>query len=592
MSFELQLEVGEQMYRKVLTYLRPHRPTFALALVCMVIFGATDGGVPFLVKYALDGVFTNRNQHLLWLLPFIVMGFAIIRAVCDFGQQFLMASVGHRVTRDIRNHVNRHVLSLAPDFFVKHSTGELLSRVTSDVLLVRALLTDSTAAVIRDSIRVAALLASCIYLDPQLSLIAIIFFPLAGYPISRIGKKMRRLSKRGQDAIGGLSALFQESMLGQRVVKIFCREEFEQSRFEAENENLTRTFIRSERVRAAAGPINEVLASAVISGVLLYGGYTVISGERTQGDFIAFLLAVFLMYDPFKKLTRINATVQQGMAGAQRIFEILDTAPTVRDPELPAALPEGYQVALDNVSFVYPNRGGGTEETVALTGINLLIKENQKVALVGFSGAGKSTLVDLLPRFIDPSSGSVKLGGVDVRTLALKELRSKIAMVGQHTFLFNDTIFANIAYGSTSATEEQVHAAAKAAYAYDFVSRLPDGFQTKVGEAGMSLSGGERQRIAIARAILKDAPILILDEATASLDNKAEREVQLAIQALEKGRTTVVIAHRLSTVRDADLIVVLSGGRIVETGSHDDLLARSGEYARLHELQFREPVSA
>jgi subfamily B ATP-binding cassette protein MsbA len=556
----------------------------------MVIFGATDGGVPFLVKYALDGVFTERNQDLLWVLPTIVMGFAVIRAVCDFGQQFVMSSVGHKVTRDIRNHLNRHVLSLAPDFFVRHSTGELLSRVTSDVLLVRALLTDSTAAVIRDSIRVFVLLGSCIYLDPQLSLIAIVFFPLAGYPIARIGKKMRRLSKRGQDAIGGLSALFQESMLGQRVVKIFCREEYEQERFAAENENLTRTFIRSERIRAAAGPINEVLASIVISGVLLYGGYTVISGERTQGDFVAFLLAVFLMYDPFKKLTRINATVQQGMAGAQRIFEILETAPTVRDPDHPAALPSGYALAIEDVEFVYPNRGGGTEETVALSGITLTIAENQKVALVGFSGAGKSTLVDLIPRFIDPSRGSIKLGGVDLRTLLLRDVRSKIAMVGQHTFLFNDTIFANIAYGDPAATEERVYAAAKAAYAYDFVSRLPDGFQSKVGEGGMTLSGGERQRIAIARAILKDAPILILDEATASLDNRAEREVQLAIQALEKGRTTVVIAHRLSTVRDADVIVVMSGGRIIETGTHDVLLALGGEYARLHDLQFREPV--
>jgi subfamily B ATP-binding cassette protein MsbA len=576
------------MYKRIIRYLKPHRRQFWAALLLMVLFGATDGGVPFLVKYILDGIFTERNEKLLWVLPALLIGFALIRAVADFGQQFLMASVGHKVTEDIRNDVNRHVLSLSPDFFVRNSTAEILSRVTSDVLLIRSLLTDSSAAIIRDSIRVVVLLCSCVYLDPKLSLLAVVFFPVAGLPIARIGKRMRKLSKRGQDAIGQLAALFQESMQGHRVVKIFSREQFEQAKFEQGNHELTMTFIRSERVRALAGPINEVLASLAISGVLLYGGYTVISGQRTAGGFMAFLVSVFLMYEPFKKLTRINATVQQGLAGAQRIFEILDTPPTIQEPAVVHPLTSSYEVHFEHVTYEYPRRSQDDGVVEALKSITLTIPESKKVALVGFSGAGKSTLVDLLPRFIDPTSGVVRLGGVDIRDLSLHDLRSRIAMVGQHTFLFNDSVYSNIAYGSPSASREQVIAAARAAYAVDFIEKLPSGFDTIVGEGGMSLSGGERQRLAIARAILKNAPILILDEATASLDNRAEREVQMAIEALVEGRTTVVIAHRLSTIRDADMIVVMSGGRIVESGSHDALLAQNGEYSRLHALQFRE----
>ena len=579
------------MYKRVLHYLKAHKAAFLSALGCMIIFGATDGVVPFLVKYILDGVFTNRNEHLLWILPGVIMGFAVVRAASDFGQQFLMARVGHKVTEDIRNDVNRHVLSLSPDFFVRHSSGELLSRVTSDVLLMRTLLTDSSASIIRDLIRLIALMGSCFYLDPTLSGIAIIFFPLAGFPIAKIGKKIRRLSKRGQDAIGELSALFQESMQGHRVVKIFCREGFEQERFERENHELTRTFIKSERMRAAAGPINEVFASLAISGVLMYGGYTVISGVRSSGEFMAFLVSVFLMYEPFKKLTRVNATIQQGLAGAQRIFEILDTKPSVTEPSVCKPLPQRYDIELRDVSYEYPARNGGDELTQALERVSLAIPEGKKVALVGFSGAGKSTMVDLIPRFIDPSRGSVLLGGIDLRELSLQELRGRMAMVGQHTFLFNDTIFNNIAYGNPQASHAEVEAAAKAAFAYDFITRLPSGFESLVGEGGMTLSGGERQRLAIARAILKNAPILILDEATASLDNQAEREVQSAIQALEQGRTTVVIAHRLSTIQDADFIVVMAQGRIVEQGTHAELLAKGGEFSRLHALQFRESPS-
>ena len=372
--------------------------------------------------------------------------------------------------------------------------------------------------------------------------------------------------------------------MGNRVVKIFGREDYEIRRFEEENEKLNRTFVKSEIARALTGPINEVLASCAICGVILYGGYSVIHGVRTQGGFIAFLVSVFLLYDPIKKLSSVNAVVQQGLSGAERIFSILDEQPDICDPEQPRVLPQSCEVVFENVSFRY-----GSNDTDTLHNISLTIPEGSTVALVGFSGAGKSTLVDLLPRFIDPTAGTVRVGGVDIRQVAVKDLRSRLAMVGQHTFLFHDTVYAKIQYGNPKATKEDVERAAKAAYASEFIEQLPKGFDSIVGESGLSLSGGERQRIAIARAILKDAPILILDEATASLDNRSEREVQSALETLATGKTSIVIAHRLSTIQNADCIVVLKDGEIVEMGKHSELLTHGAEYARLYALQFRDP---
>jgi len=569
--------------RRILAYLKPYRKEFAIAMICMIIFGASDGGVPFLIKYMLDGIFTQQRRELLYILPGILLVYAVVRAIVDFGQMFLMARIGHYIVRDLRKDVNNHVLKLSPDYFVSNSTAQLLSRITSDVLLVRMLLTECVAALIRDSIRVVALLIASIYLDPLLAILAVLVVPVGVIPVYRFGRRIRRLSKQGQEGIGALSAMMQESMLGNRVVKIFSRENFEKERFDKENERLSQTFIRSEKARALMGPVNEILGAVAISGILLYGGISVMNGSRSQGDFIAFLIAVFLMYDPFKKLSRLNTVIQQGVAGADRIFEILDFKPSIVDPVSP--LPMSKQNSLDfvQVDFVYPG-----SEQAALHEIAISIKEGEKVALVGFSGAGKSTFVDLIPRFIDPSRGTVKVGGVDVSKVKLSDLRERIALVGQHTFLFNDTVFNNISYGLSSASREQVYEAARAAYAFDFITQLPQGFDTVIGESGLTLSGGERQRIAIARAILKNAPILILDEATASLDNRSEREVQSAIETLQQGRTSVIIAHRLSTVRNVDRIIVLKDGSIVEVGSHDELIARGQEYAKLHELQFRD----
>lgn len=569
------------LYRRIATYLVPYRKTFCAALGCMVLFGASDGAVPFLVKEVLDRVFRANDITYLYLFPVMLISLSALRAGADFGQQYLMSWVGHVVVRDLRRDMNDQFLQLGPPFFIRNPSGDMLSRITGDVLLTRTLLTDSLASVLRDSIRIVALAAVAVWMDPVLALIAIVFVPLGFFPVYHLSRRLRELGRRGQDGVGALTARLQESILGSKVVKIFCNDQFERERFAEANGALTAVFVKSDRVKALSGPINEVLASFAVAAVILYGGSSVLHGVRSQGAFIGFLIAIFLLYDPVKKISRIHAAIQQSLASAARIFEVLDTDPLIVNPPEPVELPQSNTITLDNVSFSYP----GTASP-ALKNVTLSIAEGTRVALVGLSGSGKSTLADLLPRFIDPSNGSVSIGDVDLRKVSLEALRHRIAMVSQHTFLFNDTIWNNIQYGDHRAHPEAILRAAEQAHALRFINALPERFQTVVGEGGFALSGGERQRLSIARAILKNAPILILDEATASLDNRSEREVQHALDTLMEGRTTIVIAHRLSTISNADRIVVMKEGSLVEHGTHAELLALGGEYAMLHALQF------
>jgi subfamily B ATP-binding cassette protein MsbA len=511
-------------------------------------------------------------------------------------QRYFIATIGLRIIEDIRNEISRHLLTLSPSFYSRYTSGTLLSRMTNDTLLVKTALTDSVAAILRDSIRVIALFCAALYLDPTLALIAFIGFPIGLWPVVRFGKKVRRLSRVGQDQFGGLTALLGELVQGHKVVQAFGMQQEEKKRFEGENKTLTRTYQRAEKYGALSGPTNEFIASLAIAAIILYGGLSVVDGVRTQGDFIAFLTALFLLYEPVKKLGRVNAVLQQGVAASERIFEVLDIKSDVRNvPDAKPLLVDKATVEFEGVWFSYPRRGtapgdenqnAAQQESSILSDINLRIEEGTTLALVGESGGGKSTLANLLLRFYDPQKGRVLIGGQDISRVTLDSLRDKISYVSQQTFLFNDTVYNNIAYGKAGATRDEVIAAAKAASAHEFIMRFPGGYESSVGEQGLALSGGERARIAIARALLKDAPVLILDEATAALDSESEKAVQGAIDHLVKGRTVLVIAHRLATIRQADNIAAIVRGRVVETGSHEELVKKEGAYARLHSIQF------
>lgn len=572
---------------RMVQFLFPYKMQFAGALLAMVVYGATDGIVPFLIRSILDDVFGQNNPEMLYLLPIFVILFAVVRGTFGFLQSYLSTCVGHNIVRDIRNKIHEHLLTLSASYFDKNGTGNLISRITNDTLVVRYAITDVLVTALRESVRIVSLLCAAIYLDPVLGFIAFLVFPLGILPVLKFGKKVRKLSRVGQDQFGGLTGVLNESIQGHRVVQAFHREDYEAQKFSVENEILTKTFRRSERYGALSAPTNEILASFAISGVLLYGGLSVIKQVRTQGDFIAFITAMFLLYEPLKRLGRVNNAYQNALSAGERIIEVLDAESEIK--EIPNAIvlkKEAQRVEFKGVSFTYESGKAGPDESLALKDISLTIQPGETVALVGMSGGGKSTLMNLLPRFYDPSKGEIQIGGIDIRNYTLKSLRESIAIVGQHPFLFNDSILNNIRYGKPEATLEEVKEAATHAFANDFIERQPNGYDTLVGEQGLRLSGGERARIAIARALLKNAPFLILDEATASLDSESESIVQRSIDYLMMHRTVLVVAHRLATIRKADRIAVLVHGEIVELGTHQELLDKGGEFAKLYQIQF------
>ena len=574
------------MYRRLLVYLRPYVwPHFVLAVICMVFYSATNGVMPFLVRHIFDDVFGGKDMTALQILPVLVIGTFVLRGVFAFGNTYLTEYVGQRIIADLRNRLNEHIQHLSLSYFNRTATGTILSRVTNDVALVRSVLTDAVASILKDSTSLIVLVGVAFYQDWLLSLIAFIVFPASVLPMIRLSKRLRGFSKSGQVTMGNLTVLLQETVQGNRVVKAFGMEEYEQRRFAEENDRLFKLSMKATRIRAFTNPMMEILAAFGIAGVVWYGGHSVIIGGRTQGAFLAFLTALFLLYEPFKALAKTNNVVQQGMAAAERVFELLDTDTDVPDN------PTGERLGSVRDAIVFRDVGFRYEHDMVLKNVNLRIGRGQLVALVGTSGGGKSTLADLLLRFYDVTEGSISIDGVDLREYSLASLRSQIALVTQHTFLFNDTVRSNIAYGDIACGMEAIISAAKAANAHEFITALPNGYDTVIGELGFKLSGGQRQRLAIARALLKNAPILVLDEATSALDNESERLVQLALETLMTGRTTLVIAHRLSTVRRADRIVVLAGGHVVEEGTHDELLALNAEYRKLHDLQFEEPES-
>ena len=574
-------------YIRLLSFLKPYVwPHFVLAMVCMVGFGATDGALPFLVQRVIDDIFTRRDQTALKYLPFVIIGIFSFRGFMNFGQSYLSDYVGLRIINDVRNALNRHFQSLSLSFFHRHSSGTLIARVNSDVGLLRYAITDALAAFMKDAVSLVALVIVAFLKDWVLASIAFIVFPASVLPVMRMSRRIKRFTRRGQISTGTLTALLQESIQGNRIVKAFGMEGYEEQRFRQENGRLFRQSLRASRTKAIVAPAMELLASFAIGGVVWYGGWSVIGGGRTQGEFMAFMTAMFLMYQPFKGLTRTYTGVHQGLAGAERVFEILDEMPEIQDkPDAREAKPFSKKIQFHDVGFAYA-------DTPVLKHINLTIQVGQMIALVGMSGVGKSTLVDLIPRFYDVKSGLITIDGIDVRDLTVPSVRAQIGIVSQHTFLFNDSVKNNISYGDPDRSMDDIVTAARAANAHDFISALPKGYDSVIGELGMQLSGGQRQRLAIARALLKNAPILILDEATSSLDAESERSVQEALENLITTRTTIVIAHRLSTIRRADRIVVMVDGAIAEEGTHEELIAKNGEYSRLYSLQMLEQIES
>lgn len=572
-----------KIYLRLLQYLKPYMwPYFVVAMVCMLGYSATSGVMPFLVQRVFDDVFARKDETALIYLPVVIIVVFAFRGFMNFGQSYLTDYVGLRVINDVRNTLQRHLQYLSLSFFQRHPTGTLISRVNSDVALVRSALTDSAASLMRDTTSLVALVVVAFLKDWVLATMAFVVFPASVLPVMRLSRKIRRLTRRGQVTTGTLTSLLQESIQGNRIVKAFGMEKYESERFAEENQRLLRQFLGASRIKAVITPAMETLASLAIGAVVWYGGSSVIGGGRTQGEFMAFMTAMFLMYQPFKHLTRTYTMIQQGIAGAERVFEILDAEAEVRDhPHARPAPRFAKAIEFHDVSFGY----GGE---LVLKNIDLKIRAGELVALVGVSGVGKSTLADLILRFYDVTSGSITIDGMDIRDVILESLRAQIGMVTQHTFLFNDTIRNNIAYGDPSKDMEHIVAAAKAAHAHEFIMAVPQGYDGVIGEMGMKLSGGQRQRLAIARALLKDAPILILDEATSALDTESEKLVQEALENLMVRRTTVVIAHRLSTIRKADRIIVLVDGMIAEEGTHEELLARKREYSRLYTFQLLE----
>lgn len=571
-----------ELYRRLLEFVKPYWKHLAGAMVCMLFVSAATSGSAFLVKPVLDDVFFKKDLVMLKLIPLAIIGIFILKGVFDYGQAFLMSYVGQRIIADLREKIYNHIQSLSLSFFTRNPTGVLMSRILNDVNMIQGAVTDAVTGLLKDCFTLIGLVAVIFYRDWFLASVALVVFPVAVYPMVKFGKKLRSYSTRSQSAMANITTILLESITGTRIVKAFNMEDHERKRFAKENRRLFGILIKSVRVRAISHPLMEFLGGLGIAFIVFYGGRSVIRGEATPGTFFSFLAALLMLYEPVKRLSGINNTVQQGLAAAVRIFEVLDTVPEIRDqPKAQVLTRVSQAIEYRDVSFKY-------EDDWVLKNINLHIKVGEMVAFVGASGGGKTTLVNLLPRFYDVTSGKVLIDGVDIRELTAESLRSKIGIVTQTTILFNDTVRSNIAYGKIDQPFEEVVKAAQAAYSHGFIQNLPKGYETVIGEQGVKLSGGERQRISIARALLKNAPILILDEATSSLDSESEIEVQKALEYLMQGRTTLVIAHRLSTIRKADRIMVISNGTIVEEGTHEELLAKEGEYKKLYLLQFKD----
>ncbi|MGH6719646.1 MAG: ABC transporter ATP-binding protein, partial [Alphaproteobacteria bacterium] len=559
--------------RLIRSEVRPHLGRLAFAGLLMAVGAATTGGYAWVIEPVLNDIFVARDGALLVVVPALIVGLFALKGLAGYGETVLLNRVGQRIVADLQTKLYAHLVRLDLAFFYATPSGELVARFTNDANYVRAAVSNALTGMVKETLTVVALVAVMFYQDWGLAAVSFFAFPLALVPVVGIGRRMRRASFRAYDTVGRFSAFLVETIQGVRQIKAYGMEAHEARRAQVLSDELFRRITKTLRVKALAGPIMETLAGVAIAVVVLYGGSQVVAGATTPGAFFSFVTALLLAYQPMKSIANLNNAVQEGVAAAERLFAVMDRAPAVAEAAGARALVvKAGAIRFDDVHFAYGER-------TALNGASFEVPAGHTVALVGPSGAGKSTVLNLILRFFDADAGLVTIDGQDVRGVTFASLRAALALVAQDATLFNDTVRANIRYGRPGASEADVAAAARAAAAHDFIAALPEGYDTVVGEQGIALSGGQRQRIAIARAMMRDAPILLLDEATSALDPESEQALQVALDHLKLGRTTLVIAHRLATVLAADTIVVMDRGRVVERGRHAELMARGGVYA-------------
>ena len=570
-------------FLRLLRFAAPYRLRFAAAVVAMLVYAGASVALATIIKDILDKVLPLGED--VGLTAALIIAYYILKGLGSYFSTYLMTDIGQRVVRDIRNALQRHILGQSASFFARRTTGQLMSRVTNDVGQVQHAVSQTVGDLLQESLALVGYAGLLFYYDAGLALVCLTGAPLIVYPLAQLGRRLRRMTRRSQEALEQLSHVSVEAFTGHRIVKAFGAEGREAQKFEGASDRLYRTNMRVTRIVSILPPIMELLGGLAIAVALWYGSREIAAGRLTSGEFTSFIAALLLMYGPVKKLSRVNASLQQALAAAERIFDLFDTHTEVREaPDAKPLPPFRRSVEFRDVMFAYEDAPRPILRDVTLT-----VRAGQMVAVVGRSGAGKTTLVNLLPRFYDVTGGAILVDGIDIREVTLASLRGQIGIVTQETVLFDDTIAQNIAFGAPHATPEQIEGAARAANAHDFIMAMPERYATTIGERGQRLSGGQRQRLAIARAILKDSPILILDEATSALDSESELLVQHALANLMRNRTSFVIAHRLSTIRRADAIIVMDRGRVVEVGRHEELLARpNGVYTRLHDMQLLE----
>jgi ATP-binding cassette, subfamily B, bacterial MsbA len=546
----------------------------------MGIAAAATGAMAKAIEPIINELGKGRGSSFAFGLGAVVMGLFFARGLATYFHTVIMNRIGQRIVTDVQQEMHRHLLGADLAFFHANASGNLISRITNDVAIMRSAVGECLTNSFKGGLTLLFLIGVMFYQDWRLSMAAFFVFPLTALFVSYAGKHLRRYSRKTQEEMGRFTSLLSQIFQGMRQVKGYGMETLEHDRVRGVTENIYKLAIKNFRVSALFDPMAELMSGIAITTVVLYGNWRINEGLTTTGALFSFIMAFILAFDPMRRAAKVNSQLQAGLAAAERVFQLLDTKPLIVDsPEARPLVTKDFGIGLHNVVFRYP------DGTLALDRISIGVPHGKTVAIVGPSGAGKSTIINLIPRFYDVNEGGIAVGGVDIRTATLKSLRSHIALVSQETALFDDTVRANIAYGRQGAPDDEIIAAAQAASADEFIRALPNGYDTIVGEHGVKLSGGQRQRIAIARAMLRNAPVLLLDEATSSLDNESERAVQEALKRLQAGRTTVVVAHRLSTIVDADKIVVIEKGRIVEEGRHGDLLSLGGVYARLYGMQ-------